>query len=90
MSSLPIIHNAQTNGTAIIKGWKTSDDGKSMYWGEEENYVYTIQGNNITLIGPKGDKTSAVYYPEDHPISYTLLTYDDFGNLITSNIFFKK
>ena len=54
MSSLPIIHNAQTNGTAIIKGWKTSDDGKSMYWGEEENYVYTIQGNNITLIGPRG------------------------------------
>ena len=50
MSSLPIIHNAHTNGTAIIKGWKTSDDGKSMYWGEEENYVYTIQGNNITLI----------------------------------------
>ena len=81
---------AAANGTAVIKGWKEDENGQLMYWGEEENCVYTIQGNDLTLTDSSGEKIGAKYYPEDKNIVLTLLSKDYLGNLITTNLFFRK
>jgi len=79
-----------SNKTAIVKGWKESED-RTMYWGAEESFVYSISGNDLNLIAPNGEKIGAKYYPKDGNIVWTMLVKDKYSDgYITSNLYFKK
>ena len=83
--------NFLSNKTAIVKGWKESEDGQAMYWGAEETYVYSISGNDLNMIAPDGEKVGAKYYPKDGNIIWTMLVKDpNTGGKITGSIYFKK
>jgi hypothetical protein len=79
-----------SNKTVIVKSWLQSEDGVSFYWGET-SCVYIIDDDELTIVDENGEKIFAKYYPKDNNIVWTLLTKDiDTGNLITTNLFFKK
>ena len=79
-----------SNKTAIVRSWLESEDGQSYYWGDVR-CVYTINGNDLTVIAEDGEKIVAKYYPKDNNIVWTMLVKDpSTGDLITSNIYFKK
>lgn len=79
-----------SNKTAVVKGWKESEDGRTMYWGEER-CVYTINGNDLTIIAEDGSKMDAKYYPKDKNIVWTMLVKDKYSDgYITGNLYFKK
>ncbi len=80
-----------SNGTAVVKGWKESEDGQTLYWGAEEGVVYTIDGNDLNLTFRNGEKVVAKYYPKDRNIIWTMLVKEQYtGGMITSNLYFKK
>ena len=82
--------NFASNKTVIVKGWMQSEDGASLYWGET-SFVYSIDDDELTIVDEKGEKTVAKYYPKDNNIVWTMLIKDiNTGNLITTNLFFKK
>ena len=82
--------NFASNKTVIVKGWMQSEDGASLYWGET-SFVYSINDDELTIVDEKGEKTVAKYYPKDNNIVWTMLIKDiNTGNLITTNLFFKK
>lgn len=83
--------NFLPNKTAIVKGWEKSEDGQTMQWGAEESFVYSINGNDLTLIASNGEKIGAKYYPKDRNIVWTMLAKDKYSNgYITGNVYFKK
>ena len=83
--------NFLPNKTAIVKGWEKSENGQTMYWGAEETYVYSINGNDLNLIAPNGEKIGAKYYPKDRNIVWTMLVKDKYSDgYITGNVYFKK
>lgn len=82
--------NFASNKTVIIKSWLPSEDGQSFYWGEN-SCVYTIYDNDLTIVDEYGEKMVAKYYPKDNNIVLTLITKaPDTGQLLTTNLFFKK
>ena len=81
--------NFSSNGTVLVKAWKESED-ETIYWGEER-CVYTINGNDLTVIAEDGSKMNAKYYPKDGNIIWTMLVKDRYTDeLITTNLYFKK
>lgn len=80
-----------SNKTAVVRSWKESEDGQTMQWGAEESFVYSINGNDLTLIASNGEKIGAKYYPKDRNVVWTMLVKDKYSDgYITSNIYFKK
>ena len=81
---------AASNGTAVLKTWELDETSQVWQWGKEENCVFTIQDNELTLIEPSGNKTTATYDPKDRIFILTYIVQDYLGNLVTANIYFKK
>ena len=82
--------NFATNKTVIVKSWLESEDEQSFYWGEQ-NCVYTIDDDEVTIVDENGEKAVVKYYPKDNNIVWTLLMIDpNTGQLLTTNLFFRK
>ena len=74
--------------TVLVKGWM--ENGQSYNWGEMKG-AYTIDGNDLTIVADNNEKTVAKYYPKDKNIIWTMLIKDrTTGDLITTNLYFKK
>lgn len=90
-ASLYLEADVASNGTAVLRGWRTDGSGQAMYWGEEERYSYTIQGNELTMTDSSGERINATYYPKDKNFAFTFITTDYYtGYLITATLYFKK
>ena len=74
--------------TVLVKTWM--ENGQTYYWGDMK-CVYTIDGNDLTIVADNNEKTVAKYYPKDKNIIWTMLIKDrTTGGLITTNLYFKK
>ena len=74
--------------TVLVKTWM--ENGQTYYWGDMK-CVYTIDGNDLTIVADNNEKTVAKYYPKDKNIIWTMLIKDrTTGDLITTNLYFKK
>ena len=74
--------------TVLVKTWM--ENGQSYNWGEMK-CAYTIDGNDLTIVPENSEKTVAKYYPKDKNIIWTMLIKDrTTGDLITTNLYFKK
>ena len=74
--------------TVLVKTWM--ENGQTYYWGDMK-CVYTIDGNDLTIVADNNEKTVAKYYSKDKNIIWTMLIKDrTTGGLITTNLYFKK
>ena len=74
--------------TVLVKTWM--ENGQSYYWGNMR-CVYTIEGNDLTVVTEDGEKMVAKYYPKDKNIVWTMLVKDrTTGDLVTTNLYFEK